>query len=380
MTNAKDKNEPALTESGRKRRRFLERTALTAGSAAAAGAMLPAFSVAKPRVAAEAAPASCPDTKAPMQDVEGKVVFITGGDSGIGLGIARACANAGMKVVITYRSKDHLDEAMKALESAADRIHAIGVDVTDRTAMANAAEETVKVFGKVHVLINNAGVGIIVPLSAATFDDWDWGMSVNVNAVFNGIHAFLPRIKAQDEGGQIVTTSSMSGLVIGATAGIYSTTKFAVVGMMEALRAELANTNIGASVFCPGVVNTNIRDSNRNRPASLGDTAFKPYPKRLAAMQEAARNNKGAPPGMDPLECGERVLRGIRNNDLYILTHAEYEQGIRDRNEALLASIPIETEPAPEARLAAEKVVLRSSVYINERNRKLCERARPKKA
>jgi NAD(P)-dependent dehydrogenase (short-subunit alcohol dehydrogenase family) len=229
------------------------------------------------------------------------------------------------------------------------------------------------------VLVNNAGVGIIVPISSATFDDWDWGMGVNVNGVFNGVHAFLPKLKAHDEGGQIVTTSSMSGLVVGGTAGIYSTTKFAVVGMMEALRAELADTNIGVSVFCPGLVNSNIRDSNRNRPASLGDTGFKPDPKRIAAMQEAMKNRKGPAPGMDPLEAGEKVLRGIRNNDLYIISHPEYAQGIRDRNEALLASIPDDDPPAPEARVASERVVLRNSVYVTERDRKLCARAARKK-
>jgi NAD(P)-dependent dehydrogenase (short-subunit alcohol dehydrogenase family) len=283
-----------------------------------------------------------------------------------------------MKVVITYRTKKHLDEAMTHFEDAAGRIHAIGVDVTDRAGMARAAAETVRVFGKVHVLVNNAGVGVIVPLSSATYDDWDWGMGVNVNGVFNGVHAFLPHIKAHNEGGQIVTTSSMSGLVVGATAGIYSTSKFAVVGMMEALRAELADTNIGASVYCPGVVNSNIRESNRNRPPDLAETGLKMDPRRMAAMAEAAKKNAAAEgPGMDPLEAGERVLRGIRNNDLYILTHPEFEQGIRDRNEALLASIPTNEPPVPQARLDAERVVLRSPVYYNERDRKLCQRAHP---
>ena len=382
MSRERLRDESTLTEPGRKRRRFLTRTALVAAGSAATNAIAPTWSRAADSEVTDSAaapPASCPEVKVPMKDVEGKVAFVTGGDSGIGLGIARAFANAGMKVVITYRSKDHLDDAMKALESAGDRVHAIGVDVTDRTAMGSAADETVKVFGKVHVLVNNAGVGIIVPISSATFDDWDWGMGVNVNGVFNGVHAFLPKLKVHDEGGQIVTTSSMSGLVVGGTAGIYSTTKFAVVGMMEALRAELANTNIGVSVFCPGLVNSNIRDSNRNRPASLGDTGFKPDPKRIAAMQEAMKNRKGPPPGMDPLEAGEKVLRGIRNNDLYIISHPEYAQGIRDRNEALLASIPDDDPPAPEARVASERVVLRNSVYVTERDRKLCARAARKK-
>ena len=148
-----------------------------------------------------------------MKDVEGKVAFITGGDSGIGLGIARACADAGMKVVITYRTKSHLDEAMKYLEGAGDRVHAINLDVTDRIAMDKAADETIQVFKKVHLLVNNAGVGVIGGLSTATYDDWEWVMGVNVNGVFNGIHTFLPRIRSQGEGGQIVATSSLAGLL-----------------------------------------------------------------------------------------------------------------------------------------------------------------------
>jgi NAD(P)-dependent dehydrogenase (short-subunit alcohol dehydrogenase family) len=360
-----------LPPSGRERRDFLGRAALTAGGTAAA--LLPTVSHAQPP---PAAPASCPNIPTPMKEVAGKVAFVTGGNSGIGLGIARALVDADMKVAITYRSKEHLDEAMSYFDDAKDRVHAINVDVTDRAAMAKAAEETVAKFGKVHVLVNNAGVGIIVPLSSATYDDWDWGRGVNVNGVFNGVRSFLPHIKAHNEGGQIVTTSSMSGLVVGATAGVYSTSKFAVVGMMEALRVELANTNIGVSVYCPGLVNSNIRRSDRNRPKELSETGLKFDPRRAPPAPASAQNAPSAGPGMDPLEAGQRVLRGIRNNDLYILTHPEFEQGIRDRNEALIASIPVDPTPPPAARVEASKVVLRTPIYYNERDRKLCERAK----
>jgi NAD(P)-dependent dehydrogenase (short-subunit alcohol dehydrogenase family) len=308
------------------------------------------------------------DVNTPMKEVEGKVAFITGGSSGIGLGMARAFADAGMKVVIGYRTKDHLDAAMKYLESAGDRVHASNVDVTDRPGMEKAAEETIQVFGKIHVLVNNAGVGLGVTLSNATYDDWDWEMSVNLDGVFNGVRSFLKHIKAHGEGGQIVTTSSIHGLVVNPSVGIYSTCKFAVVGMMEALRADLAGTNIGVSVYCPGLVNSNFMDSNRNRPNNLADTGFKADPSSIAARREAMKNIFSM--GMDPLEAGQLVLRGIRNNDLYILTHPEFEQGIRDRNEALIASIPSDLHP-PEARVGVERALLRNSVYINERDRKL---------
>ena len=363
-----------LSAAGLQRRRFLGQTALVAGATAGA-ALLSSADARKSAGGARGCPAVEP---APLRDVAGKVAFVTGGDSGIGLGIARAFADAGMKVVITYRSKNHLASALKYLEGAGDRIHSIGVDVTDRGAMEAAAQETVERFGKVHCIVNNAGVGVGMPLSVATYDDFDWGMGVNVGGVFNGVRAFLPRIRAHGEGGQIVATASMSGLFIGATAGLYSTTKFAVVGMMEALRQELLGTNIGVSVYPAGGVNTDIRESNRNRPAKYSDTSGQTVtadPKRLAAIQELTQRNGGQPPGMDPLEAGRGVLQGVRNNDLYIITHPEYEQGIIDRHEAIIASIPRDAPPVPAVRAQYEQVVLRSSVYYTERDR-LKRRAR----
>ena len=315
--------------------------------------------------------------RAPMREVAGKVAVVTGGSSGIGLGIARACVNAGMKVVITYRTPAHLDQAMQYFCGALDRVHAISVDVSDRAGMARAAEETVRVFGKVHLLVNNAAVGMIVPLCESTYDDWDWAIGVNLNGVFNGVHEFLPHIRAHDEGGHIVTTSSMGGLTVARTAGVYATTKFAVVGMMEALRTELLETNIGVSVYCPAAVNSNIRRSDRNRPAELAATGFKATPAELAAVQamEAKYADPDGGPGMSPLEAGERVLRGIRNNDLYILSHPEFEQTIRDRFEALLASLPHGEPPVPQARLDEEHDILRPPMYVMERDRKLLERS-----
>jgi NADP-dependent 3-hydroxy acid dehydrogenase YdfG len=286
-----------------------------------------------------------------------------------------------MKVAITYRTRSHLDEAMKYLASAGDRVHAINLDVTDRAAMEKAAAETVEVFKKVHVLVNNAGVAVIGGLSKATYDDWDWGMSVNVNGVFNGIRTFLPRIQSHGEGGQVVATSSLAGLLGHGPAGVYTASKFAVVGMMEALRSELAGTNIGVTVFCPGIVNTNIGSSARNRPSNLADTAgFKPDPKMLAEMPKELREMRGGPPpGMDALEAGQRVLRGVRNNDLYVLTTPEFEGEFRARGEAIVASVPTDVT-APPNREAIGRMILGKTPYAVERDRKLCERASTKKA
>jgi NAD(P)-dependent dehydrogenase (short-subunit alcohol dehydrogenase family) len=309
-----------------------------------------------------------------MQDVAGKTAFITGGGSGMGLGMARAFAGAGMNVMIADVRDDHLEAAMRHFSAQKGQVHALKVDVADREAMQAAADETTHVFGKVHVLCNNAGAGLVGPLLDATYDDWDWGISVNIGGVVNGIQSFLPKIREHREGGHIVTTSSMQGLFVGAVAGIYCTTKFAVVGLMEALRPELAPLNIGVSAFCPGLVNTNIHEAEDVRPAKYSNSRY------IQSMRERAGGFKEnvLSAGMDPLEIGERVLAGIRSNDLYILSHPEYEQGVRDRFEAILASFRQDHEPPPE-RVAAEQAVLRFPTYIEELERQRERRKRRKR-
>ena len=305
-----------------------------------------------------------------MKEVSGRVAFITGGASGMGLGMARVFSKAGMKVAIADVRRDHLDAAMNHFRGAEADVLPLQVDVADRAAVARAADETERVFGKVHVLCNNAGVGIFGPLLDATYDDWDWGLSVNLGGVINGVQTFLPRIRKHGEGGHIVTTASMSGL-LGGVAGIYVTAKYAVVGFMETLRPELEPHYIGVSVFCPGLVNTNIHEVEKLRPTQYANTSYTASAETRAEFMRA----KILPAGMDPLEAGERVLRGIRRNDLYILTHPEYEPGVRERFAAILASFPVEGPPPP-ARVAAEAVVLRHPMFAAERDRLLRERAK----
>lgn len=309
-----------------------------------------------------------------MKNIEGKVAFITGGASGMGLGMARVFSKAGMKIVIADIRRDNLNSAMEHFRGDNTGVHALQVDVADRAAMARAADEAERVFGKVHVLCNNAGVGIVGPILDATYDDWDWGMGVNLGGVINGVQTFASRIRKHGEGGHIVTTASMSGL-LGGVAGIYATAKYAVVGFMETLRPELEPYDIGVSVFCPGLVNTNIHEVEMLRPTQYGNTNYRaPAEKRAQFMK-----TKILPSGMDPLEAGERVLRGIRRNDLYILTHPEYEPGLRERFAAILASFPVEGPPPP-ARVAAEAVVLRHPMFAAERDRLLRERAKHRSA
>jgi len=378
MSEHDDSIRRSLSESGRARRRFLESTALAAVGTSASVLVSAQSSSSAP----SAAPANCPSVPTPMGEVEGKVAFITGGSSGIGLGIARAFTDAGMKVVITYRTKSNLDEAMKYLASAGNRVHAINLDVTDRAAMEKAAEETVRVFGKVHVLVNNAGVGVAGPLSTATYDDWDWGIGVNLNGVFNGIRTFLPRIQSHGEGGHIIATSSLAGLIGHGALGVYTASKFAVVGMMEALRTEFitSGVNIGVTVFCPGVVNTNIANSERNRPPELSDDrGGRPPPPPPSRPREGVPPPSGPAPGMDPLEAGQRVLRGMQNNDLYVLTTPEFEEDFRARGEAILASIPLDVNPSQE-RIAFGRMIAGPQIYAAERDRRLCQRAQGRKS
>ncbi|WP_129649537.1 SDR family oxidoreductase [Peristeroidobacter agariperforans] len=303
-----------------------------------------------------------------MRDVKGKVAFITGGSSGVGLGIARAFAEAGMKICIGYRTQRHADTALEILRSVTDAVHAINVDVTDRGGMEGAAKETARVFGKIHALVNNAGVATLGPLSSASYKDWDWVMRVNVDGVFNGVHCFLPYLRSHGEGGQIISTSSIAGLAAGTGTGSYSLSKFAVVGMMESLRMGFDDTDIGVSVFCPGVVRSDMPNADRNRPENLTN------PKTPLSDEEKARQVlfvKSHQNGIDPLVAGRLVLAGMRTNSLYILSHPEHGEVIRARADAMLAAAAV-SGSVDETQLKLTREWLSKSVYAKERDRALC--------
>lgn len=273
-----------------------------------------------------------------MQNIEGKVAFITGGASGIGLGMAIAFANAGMRVVISDFRQDHLDDSIRHFrqKNLDGSVHHLLLDVTDREAFVRAADEAESVFGRVHILCNNAGIGLLGPVKLAKYGDWDWGIGVMLGGVVNGIQTFLPRILKHGEGGHIVTTSSMGGIIPLPESPIYSTIKAGVVAMCEAMRGELAADNIGVSAFCPGPVATNISEVGRMRPRQYrNDTGY-------AAKEAELASRPNSPNWMSIEECGERVLRGIRRNDLYIFTHREFKEGVAERMEAMLASFPKE--------------------------------------
>jgi NAD(P)-dependent dehydrogenase (short-subunit alcohol dehydrogenase family) len=288
----------------------------------------------------------------PLANVKGKTAFVTGGSSGIGLGIARALSDAGMKVAFSYRSEAHRDAALASFPKDNPGVHALKLDTADRDAMPRAADEVERVFGNVHLVVNNAGVGIPALLSDVSWQDWDWSLDVNVNGIFNGVRTFLPRLLAHGEGGHIVATSSSAGIVAG-TLGVYATAKFAVVGMMESLRTEMEGRDIGVSVYCPGLVRSSIFDIERNRPATHG--AVSREPPKPPPLKPGAKPFDIMAAAMDPLEAGRQVLAGVRRNDLYILSHPEFEPVLRQRVSLLLASFS--KKPVPPARRLATAAI-----------------------
>lgn len=268
-----------------------------------------------------------------MKNLPGKTAFVTGGASGIGLGIAKALLGAGMRVVIADIRDDHLSAASAELGDS-ERVLALRLDVTDRAAFARAADAAQDRFGAVHVLCNNAGVAVVGPTELATYADWDWVLGVNLGGPINGIVTFLPRMLAHGEGGHIVNTASMSGLLPHPGATIYGTSKGALVAMIECMRAELEPRGIICSAFCPGAVQSNIAESGRTRPAALAATGY--------AESDRRRQQGGSFFHLYQTkeEVGQRVLEGILNDELYILTHSEFRQGLEERAQAICAAVP----------------------------------------
>ena len=173
-----------------------------------------------------------------MRDVAGKVAFVTGAASGMGLAMARSFAAAGMQVALADIEEDALQRAHASFGPGNADTIALPLDVTDRDAMAEAADRTEAAFGKIHVLCNNAGVAISASFADTAYADWDWVLGVNLQGVINGVATILPRIAAHGEGGHVVNTASVAGLLAFGRAGIYNTSKFAVLGMSEAMRAD----------------------------------------------------------------------------------------------------------------------------------------------
>jgi NAD(P)-dependent dehydrogenase (short-subunit alcohol dehydrogenase family) len=285
--------------------------------------------------------------EAPLKDLAGKVAFITGGGSGVALGQAKAFAAAGMKIVIADIRRDHLDSAVAWFRERNLPVHGIQLDITDREAYAAAAEQTV---GPVQLLCNTAGVSQFGPVQNATYEDWDWQMSVNLGGMINGIQTFVPRMIEHGRGAHIVNTASMAGFLPLPGCAIYCTTKFAVRGLSECLQLDLAPVGIGVSVLCPGAVNTNIHEAVLTRPKHLSNTGY--YGADPAVMQSL---KEVIAPGYDPVELGEIVVRAVRANQLYVIPYAEFKVPMQQRLDMALAVIP---DPADDPGMAGREAAM----------------------
>jgi len=259
-----------------------------------------------------------------MRDLAGRVAVVTGGGSGIGRAMVKRFAREGAKVVVA-----DVDESALAAVVASVRIRggeALGVrtDVTELASVQALADRAFSVFGKVHVLCNNAGVALWGGLEAATHRDWQWVLGVNLWGVIHGIEAFVPRMIAQKEPGHVVNTASMAGLVATRGLGVYNTSKYAVVGLSETLAKDLRPHGIGVSILCPMGVATQIRASERNRPADLrNESASSPEPVELMGRTLAPETVAGM------------VLGAIHANRLFVITHEESLEPLQRRAERL---------------------------------------------
>jgi NADP-dependent 3-hydroxy acid dehydrogenase YdfG len=291
-----------------------------------------------------------------MKELKGKVAFVTGGSSGIGLGIVRVLAEEGMKVAFSYRRQDHLKETLAYFHGKPQQqVHPILLDVTDRAGLAAAKREIESQLGPVQVLINNAGVGIHGPMEKATYSDWDWIMSVNVGGVINALVTFLPDMIINGMEAHIVNVASMGGIAALGAVGLYTTTKFAVVGLSESLRTDMIGHNIGVSVYCPGTVKSNIGEGGQMRHERFKDTG---YPAR---EPRRAGETSFMDLAMEAVDAGRYVLNGIKKNELFILSHPEYRDVLRARHAKIEASIP--DEPINELRAESVRFILSNAIY-----------------
>ena len=279
-------------------------------------------------------------------DRKDRTALITGGVSGLGFGIARAFCAAGIDLVLTWRNENYRAQAEAWFAASGHPMpRFVELDVTDRARWADVAARV----GSVHILVNNAGVSVFGPTDEASYADYDWIMGVNFGGVVNGLVTFVPRIKALGEGGHLVNVASMAAYLSGPQAGIYTASKFAVRGLTECLRYNLAPYGIGVSLVCPGLTRTNAWDSALKRPAGYAASGFAP-PDRA----ELERFGAAFDAGMDPLEAGEKILAGMRENRAVIFTHPEYAEDFAEIYRDSVAALP--DEPVPEGRAHIERL------------------------
>lgn len=259
-------------------------------------------------------------------ELSGKVAVVTGGASGIGRAMAKRFAADGMQVVIADIEPDAL-----AATAADLGVLGVRVDVADADSVAALADEVVDRFGAVHLLCNNAGVGGGGRIADQTLKDWKWVIDVNLWGVIHGLFSFMPHLLVAPGGAHIVNTASMAGVSPWPGIGPYNATKYAVVGISETLELELADTTVGVSVLCPGVVNTNIFTSQRNRPGHLRNDRPKAEARQanVQMMQQL---------GIDAAIVADRVADAVINDRFWIFTHPELLDAVEARHAGMMAA------------------------------------------
>ena len=287
-----------------------------------------------------------------MKDFQGKTAFITGGGSGLGLGLAKVFSEAGCKVVIADIRRDHLDQAMDYFSKKAVPVHPIRLDVTDRQDYVRVADEVEKVFGgPPELLFNNAGVISFGPTEASTYEDWDWMLGVDLHGVINGMQTFVHRMIKAGKGGYIVSVSSMAGFRGSPAAAVYSAAKAAVNNMMESYRISLEPYGIGVSVCCPANIKSNIYTSVHDRPEHLKKTGYLYNEDAIAAMQRMQTA------GMDPVVLARHIKLGIEENQLYIIPYPESKPMLEMHFQGILDSIPSLETDAEGAKMRTEAMM-----------------------
>jgi NAD(P)-dependent dehydrogenase (short-subunit alcohol dehydrogenase family) len=275
--------------------------------------------------------------RAKMRQFKGKTAVITGAGSGIGEAVAHRLGAAGMSVVVADVDQDAADRVCRDLQAMGIPALAVHTDVSSQDSLDRLADAAWSAFGSVDLLCNNAGVvpaGRFRPVWDYPLEDWQWALDVNLMGVVHGLRAFVPRMLAQGTEGHIVTTASVAGLVSGSGSAVYSTGKHAAVRVTEALYASLAEMDapIGVTLLCPGLVNTAIYRSERNRPEGLVPAAG--IAEETPELQAVADNLYVN--AISPQAVAEQLFEAICENRFYVLTSDQFDAAIRTRAEFLL--------------------------------------------
>ena len=280
-----------------------------------------------------------------MEQLSGRVAAITGAGGGIGSALALACADAGMDVALADVEAGKAEAVAEEVRKRGRRALAASVDVRRPEAVEAFAERTFAELGGCQLLCNNAGVLVIGLTHQRSLEDWQWVLSVNLWGAIHGVRAFVPRMIEQGGEGHVVNTASIAGLVPGHANGTYTASKYAVVGLSECLRLDLAPHGIGVSVLCPGPVKTGILKSERNRPEELGSSKLT-RDDVMAVMKSGDAANQTF---IEPERAARAVLEAVRRNEPYVITHPGSKGLVEERFAGILAAYDIARARDPEA-------------------------------